>query len=606
MPSRFFPIPSAGGTFRALGIVSCLLWLAFALVSREFAYGTTSQARPFGILAGIAAAAFVVYLAAVFVSRGRAGRRIRGREVLLGAVLMRLPLLLISEPVQEIDFYRYLWDGRSVVEGVSPYRFSPADLDRYREGWAGDDAGNGESREGPEEARGLLALQDRAAPVETIFRRIAHREIPTVYPVVSQTVFAGAAMLTPERAPVFAQMSILRAVITAFDIGTILLLLRIAGLLGLPPAFAVAYAWCPLVLKEFANASHMDSIAVFFTVAAFLCVIGPLGSEVDRTPPGPRARGGKSLWIGVSAVLLMIAIFAKWYPVLLVPVFVSLAWSRARWRGLLSLGPAFAIALALVAATFAMEPDRREGGGGGESAAETASRRSGLQTFLTRWEMNDLVFSLVRENLRPDPGEEATAGLPRPEPWYAITPEAWRRGWERLIRRMESRFGVEGMIPYPAFFGAQLICGAVLAGLIAGWTLRRWPSGREGALEAGRACFLALAAGWYLSATQNPWYWAWALPFLGFARSWIWLAVSGLALLYYARFWLIYHLPEPFWRDYGGRRFFDEIVVWFEHAPVLLGLAVAEVRRRVGSRVGGASENRTLGRSRSGAWLFRE
>ena len=36
---------------------------------------------------------------------------------------------------------------------------------------------------------------------------------------------------------------------------------------------ACAYAWCPLVMKEFANSGHVDALAVFLTVAALLGLV---------------------------------------------------------------------------------------------------------------------------------------------------------------------------------------------------------------------------------------------------------------------------------------------------------------------------------------------
>ena len=37
-------------------------------------------------------------------------------------------LLLPSHPIQEIDLYRYIWDGEVSAAGVSPWEFSPAQV----------------------------------------------------------------------------------------------------------------------------------------------------------------------------------------------------------------------------------------------------------------------------------------------------------------------------------------------------------------------------------------------------------------------------------------------------------------------------------------------
>ena len=35
---------------------------------------------------------------------------------------------LVTSPILEIDYYRYLWDGKVLAEGVSPYAYSPAQI----------------------------------------------------------------------------------------------------------------------------------------------------------------------------------------------------------------------------------------------------------------------------------------------------------------------------------------------------------------------------------------------------------------------------------------------------------------------------------------------
>ena len=58
----------------------------------------------------------------------RAGKR-RFLIVLGFAVGYRL-ILFASSPIQEIDYYRYIWDGRSLAGGINPFAFAPAEIDR--------------------------------------------------------------------------------------------------------------------------------------------------------------------------------------------------------------------------------------------------------------------------------------------------------------------------------------------------------------------------------------------------------------------------------------------------------------------------------------------
>jgi len=113
----------------------------------------------------------------------------------------------------------------------------------------------------------LVDLLRRSPEVVSIFSRIEHRGVATIYPPLSQAVFAATAWLTPERASVQAQIRVLKGVLLTFDLATIGLVMGLLINLGQPPARVLAYAWCPLVLKEFANSGHLDSIAVALTTA---------------------------------------------------------------------------------------------------------------------------------------------------------------------------------------------------------------------------------------------------------------------------------------------------------------------------------------------------
>jgi hypothetical protein len=192
-----------------------------------------------------------------------------------------------------------------------------------------------------------------------------------------------------------------------------------------------------------------------------------------------------------------------------------------------------------------------------------------LRAFLGEWEMNDFLFLIVVENLRP------TAGLaPNETAWFTIVPENVREeltAWASLHLPAEQR-----QVP---FLLARLITSLfylVIAGVLA------WRGARaETAADWLNAAFLTIAWFWLLLPTQNPWYWTWALPFLPFARGRAWLAMSGLAFIYYFRFWLMRYFPlaSVAGTGYTGPMFFDYIVVWFEFGPWFVCLALTTLRR---------------------------
>jgi hypothetical protein len=93
--------------------------------------------------------------------------------------------------------------------------------------------------------------------------------------------------------------------------------------------------------------------------------------------------------------------------------------------------------------------------------------------------------------------------------------------------------------------------------------------------------FLTVAWFWLLLPTQNPWYWTWALPLLPFATNRAWLLMSGLAFVYYFRFWLVQHYAAtPLLETvYRGPTFFDYVVTWLEFAPWFVMLLAGSVRQ---------------------------
>jgi len=183
------------------------------------------------------------------------------------------------------------------------------------------------------------------------------------------------------------------------------------------------------------------------------------------------------------------------------------------------------------------------------------------------------------------------------EPWYSVAASAAREALSVGLKSLAEDHGREFSAPRLAFLFTQILAGGVLLLVIVGLAVRRWADDRGEALL--RRTFLCLAWLWFLSATQNPWYWTWALPFVVFAPR-PWLLVSGYTLIYYLRFWFISEFPAPVLvGGLDGRRFFDEVAVWVEHLPVLLLVILGWVHERriarnssLGSRDLGVSQTR--------------
>lgn len=549
-----------------IALAALLIGIYAALAALSFQFGPDSQPveRPVLFAVGLLGIAFVGYILSIRIAvRSRPGKRFLA-TVFAASLLMRV-VSLFSWPILEIDIYRYIWDGATALQQVSPYWYSPEQVLESRA-----------DPSMPEDMRRLVALRDGNPALGTILSRVHYGELPTIYPPVSQAVFAVAVALTPSGADVFTYLTVMKLVLVLFDMATLILVVGLLKISERHMGWAVAYGWCPLVIKEVANTGHLDSIAVFLTTLALYLAACSL-------KVGLRSRRGRLQAI-LSAAVLALAVGAKLYPIVLAPMMAWL-WCRGQgWRWTAVCALTCTVLSGAIISPMIPPRDREDASYMADMPAndmppplpaETDSLTpqdpsSGLKAFLQRWEMNDFLFLLVVENLRP------MAHLERAErPWFSVVPERWR---ELLLSSLSEWAAIER--GQAAFLLARFLTVAVFVviALLLIWRLRH---SNEPA-DWFRVAFLTLAWFWLLSPTQNPWYWLWALPLVPFARSRAWLAVSGLALIYYLRFWLIYHWPEQplLGTAYSGAAFFDFVVTWIEFGPWFLWLAIESLGRR--------------------------
>src|SRR4051812_8047011 len=111
------------GILAMLALVSALAYLAIALSGQSLHEEGRTDHSLLSVLAFFALT-FGCYLAAIRVAvRARQDGQLLGL-IVLAAVIFRLTLLF-SDPIEEIDLYRYLWDGLVSKSGVDPFRYSP-------------------------------------------------------------------------------------------------------------------------------------------------------------------------------------------------------------------------------------------------------------------------------------------------------------------------------------------------------------------------------------------------------------------------------------------------------------------------------------------------
>jgi len=257
-----------------------------ALLSWRFGFYTEGVERPIIAVLSLFAATFGIYLIAI-ASVKRLRLDSQSTKIIVGAAILFRVVMLFSLPIQEVDLYRYLWDGAVCCEGVSPFAFSPTVIQKA------DTASLDDQR-----LARLIRMLDREPAMAEILDRVHFPELPTIYPPTSQAVFAAVSLTTPSHSPLLARVFIIKAWLIGFDIATPLVVIALLRLAGKPIQWCVINAWCPLLMKEVANGGHLDAIAVFLTTFAVYLLALSLSSR-------------RSLFTSLASFVLALAVGAN-------------------------------------------------------------------------------------------------------------------------------------------------------------------------------------------------------------------------------------------------------------------------------------------------------
>ncbi len=313
---------------------SLLFAACLTRASVAFGYETKVVDMPVLMLAAGLVAAGAIFLAAMaWLLKGAGGN---GRSspkrliwMIFAAGLAARLVLMMSEPILEDDYQRYLWDGAVVTQGLNPYLKSPEDI---RTGIT----------EGP-----LQVLKEEAGPV---FKRINHKDLTSIYPPLTQAAFALANTIAPF------SLTAWRGILLAADMATFVLLLLCLDALGRSRLWSALYWWSPVLLKEIFNSAHFDVLIFPFLLGALLLA--------SRRRP-----------IAASAMLGLAAGIKLW-PVLLLPLILRPGLNER--RSLLLATGVFSAFMALWLWPYVSE-------GLGDNA--------GLFAYAASWNKNGPVFS---------------------------------------------------------------------------------------------------------------------------------------------------------------------------------------------------------------------
>ena len=195
--------------------------------------------------------------------------------IIVAGLVFRL-MMFDTQPVMEIDFYRYLWDGAVVSHGINPYQWSPDTVP----------------------LSGIESLVSLSHGAGHVFERINYPEFVTIYPPLAQIAFAIAYVIDPWSLDGF------RWILLLAECTTLILILKVLHVLQRSKLWVAIYWLNPLVIKEIMNSGHMDGLLIPFVVLAIFAIVA------NRTI--------------LATVVIALAAAIKLWPLLLAPF----VWSR--------------------------------------------------------------------------------------------------------------------------------------------------------------------------------------------------------------------------------------------------------------------------------------
>jgi hypothetical protein len=197
------------------------------------------------------------------------------------AVLFRL-IFLFAIPNLSQDFYRFIWDGRMIFEGMNPYLYLPENF-----------------------------ISENTFPVNQAQELYAgmgqlNGSHYTNYPPINQLSFLIAAVLANKS--ILGSVIVMRFLIIFADIGIIYFGKKILEHLKIDGKKIFWYALNPFIIIELTGNLHFEPLMLFFLVWSIYLLI-------------------KNNWI-IAAILFALSISVKLIPLLFLPLFYQ--WFRKK------------------------------------------------------------------------------------------------------------------------------------------------------------------------------------------------------------------------------------------------------------------------------------
>ena len=197
------------------------------------------------------------------------------------SLVLRL-LLLFSIPNLSDDIYRFIWDGRLIINGFNPFEYPPSYYVEQQ-----------------------IAI---SGITKTLYQELNSQQYFTIYPPVCQGIFAFASWCFPQS--IMGAVICMKSLLLLFETGSLYLLFKLLGHFNLPLKDILLYALNPLIIIELAGNLHFEAAMIFFLLLAIWLFIK------------------NQLW--KSAIAFSLAIASKLIPLMFLPFFIKrLVWKKS-------------------------------------------------------------------------------------------------------------------------------------------------------------------------------------------------------------------------------------------------------------------------------------
>jgi len=479
-----------------LGIFSLLLYLFLTHISKEFNWGEGYSERPILTYLAIYFSLSLLFFAACAILLKQPEDQFIFWAMIIFGLLFRFSILP-AQQIQEDDVYRYLWDGKVFSNNINPFEYSPSEVHEFKELRIQNPETYYEiyNERNERELEKLSALKWETPESLKYLERVNHPGVPTIYPPMAQFVFLAVHYIQPDS--IFA----MRAAFLLFDVMTFFFIVGILSKLGLNKNMSVVYFWCPLIIKETLNSTHLDIIGISFLCGSIYFLVHQRHS--------------------LATFFLALGFLGKLYPAILFPLYFQSCFQYSRKKeGNPWLPPAINSLLFVGIIFLGYLPFMGIG----------LQMFDGLKAYSLYWQSNDSIFAclvFIFQNLPGDLSNISFFSNPLPILLSKLT----------------------------------VVC--VLMGVLI-WLLLKKTSLVENPQTFLKQLFILMALVFLLSPIQNPWYLCWVVPFLCLFPLRSWILLTGFVGLYYIDFYFDYQEIQSWtkWTPWVEYLPFYFLLVW--------------------------------------------